>query len=777
LAFAAVLAALLAALALAGALPNRAEGRSVASLLLQHAAVMAVLLALFVLAHLPVLRGVLMVAAAAYLLAVEADTASMAVFGVPADAVARLVSYGDDPSSVLAQAHVSAADLVALGGVVLGQLVLLAWLYRRLPRRPLARPSVPNAVALLLVAAFVGEQMLARGSDAYLHREAMHLAYLHLFAGSPDSFTFAMPRPASESRLDQAVARVTGAHNPKNVVFILLESVRYDAIDGEYAPNLTALAEDSLRFTNAYAESTYTARVWNVLLLNRPSYMVFRDAEMLESGQAGPEPGAFPARVLHQAGYQIFVSMSTKFDWFGFQRRFLGNQGLVDRFFSAYPGNNRERNVADDRATDRLVSWIEEPALDKPFFALIQLDSTHYRYFFDDVAVVKPYAVFVGPWSITSQENLDLLYNRYKNAVHHVDYNIGRIVDALRSSGHYDDTAIVVISDHGESFALGSATHVQVNTVTKHVPWLLHLPGVPPARVDKLTSHRDVFPTLFEYLGIEGLDHRVLLGHSVWSATRRSVLTLQGAMRQAMLTFRLCAIVFDLGWSGEESLTFSPVGVVGVDGKAVAHWRDLLSSLPWKSELETNLRWARAAEAVEHRPGTLDRASDGGNQPGSRRTAVRRAHPGDGAQRPGSARRRSGESRQPVHRRGVRHPRSRHVRAGLRDPAGPAGRRTFRGQLRKGSAWPPWASSGGESEKRLHAPAGWVWNRCRALRSDPASEAAPGEESAGAAPRPSDRPAAKSAHTRAEGLASPPRTSIAIPGSSHCRSSKSAGRG
>jgi arylsulfatase A-like enzyme len=87
---------------------------------------------------------------------------------------------------------------------------------------------------------------------------------------------------------------------------------------------------------------------------------------------------------------------------------------------------------------------------------LTQLDATHYRYFFhEDKAVVRPYSDALSPRQVTSQASLDLLFNRYKNSVYAVDYNIGRIVDAVRKSGRYDDTAIVVISDHGEGFELG----------------------------------------------------------------------------------------------------------------------------------------------------------------------------------------------------------------------------------------------------------------------------------------------------------------------------------
>jgi hypothetical protein len=68
-------------------------------------------------------------------------------------------------------------------------------------------------------------------------------------------------------------------------------------------------------------------------------------------------------------------------------------------------------------------------------------------------------------------------------------------------------------------------------------------------------------------------------------------------MRQATLTFPLFTIMFDIGWIHDQLLTFSPTTIVGRDGKPIAGWRSLLGTVPWKSELERNLRWGHAADA------------------------------------------------------------------------------------------------------------------------------------------------------------------------------------
>jgi glucan phosphoethanolaminetransferase (alkaline phosphatase superfamily) len=599
--FGAAMLAVLTACALVAARLFEPPPRSVLSLILQHASAVAVFLLLAGVARHGLARLLLFAALVSYALAVQAHTLSLALVSVPADAVVHLLVNGGDPAAVLQQAHVSARDGLVLFALVAAEIVVLGVLYRRRLRvgGPSYRLRLAATLAAALVAVSVGEQALARNSDEYLMRHAVLPGYYRLFAGELESFTF-VAEPVAEALLDPVVDRVEGALNPKNVVFILLESFRYDTVGPELTPNLHELQEHSLFFTNAYSAATSTARVWNVLLLNRPAHMFLRDLEAFETGGGSSRHGAFPARILKRAGYEVVVSIGCQFDWHRFQERFMGEQGLVDRFYSSYPGHNRTRHLADDRATDEIVKWLAEPGSGKPFFLLTHLDSTHFNYFFhEEKAVVRPYSDAVSPRKILarSPESRELLFNRYKNAAAHVDFNIGRIVAALRASGRFDDTAIVIIADHGEGFDLGAVGHMQVNEVTKHVPLLMRLPGVAAARVGRLVTGGDVFPTLFDYLRIKGLDSSVLVGRSARSGPpRNSVLTLQAAMGQANLTFPLFTIVFELNSVQDRRLTFSPTTILGRDEKPISGWRELLATVPWRSEVLQNLTEGSPAE-------------------------------------------------------------------------------------------------------------------------------------------------------------------------------------
>jgi arylsulfatase A-like enzyme len=103
----------------------------------------------------------------------------------------------------------------------------------------------------------------------------------------------------------------------------------------------------------------------------------------------------------------------------------------------------------------------------------------------------------------------DLAYRRLYYYLHKaVDESIGRILEALRASGMYDETIVVFTSDHGDLLgAHGGLIQKWFNAYDEatRVPLLVSGPGI--ARADGgisiPTSHVDLIPTL---LGLAGVD-------------------------------------------------------------------------------------------------------------------------------------------------------------------------------------------------------------------------------------------------------------------------------
>lgn len=110
-----------------------------------------------------------------------------------------------------------------------------------------------------------------------------------------------------------------------------------------------------------------------------------------------------------------------------------------------------------------------------------------------------------------SLERLDMSHqdilrskNFYYSCVSFVDWQVGRIVKALKDKGMYDDTLILFTSDHGDMMgdyaSIGKRTMVDSSC---HVPFMIHCPGVEPQRRSEPCSLVDVAPTLLSWAGVE----------------------------------------------------------------------------------------------------------------------------------------------------------------------------------------------------------------------------------------------------------------------------------
>lgn len=91
----------------------------------------------------------------------------------------------------------------------------------------------------------------------------------------------------------------------------------------------------------------------------------------------------------------------------------------------------------------------------------------------------------------------------YYASITHVDHQIGRILQALKEDGSYDDTIILFLSDHGEMlfdhhlwrkvFPYEGSTHIPLLFhIGKHIAELM------PKRIQGICELRDIMPTLLD---------------------------------------------------------------------------------------------------------------------------------------------------------------------------------------------------------------------------------------------------------------------------------------
>ena len=116
----------------------------------------------------------------------------------------------------------------------------------------------------------------------------------------------------------------------------------------------------------------------------------------------------------------------------------------------------------------------------------------------------------------------------YYALITHIDFEIGRVLSALRDAGLYDDTVVVFCADHGDMAGHKGLFDKYANRIYHddiiHTPLLIKYPAQEPCgrEVDELTEAIDLFPTLCEICSVPA-DGMPLDGSSL------SVLTADGA--------------------------------------------------------------------------------------------------------------------------------------------------------------------------------------------------------------------------------------------------------
>jgi arylsulfatase A-like enzyme len=118
----------------------------------------------------------------------------------------------------------------------------------------------------------------------------------------------------------------------------------------------------------------------------------------------------------------------------------------------------------------------------KPFFAHVHLLGTHGATFHPG----RP------KWSAGQEQRTEWMVDFYDDAVLEFDSYVAEIVGFLRSEGLYEETLLILSSDHG--FEWG---------IHRPIPLMIRFPGAEPAGVADFNSQRlDLAPTILDYLRI-----------------------------------------------------------------------------------------------------------------------------------------------------------------------------------------------------------------------------------------------------------------------------------
>jgi membrane-anchored protein YejM (alkaline phosphatase superfamily) len=285
-----------------------------------------------------------------------------------------------------------------------------------------------------------------------------------------------------------------------DVLFLVVESLRADALSPEHMPVLDRFAAEHhcLRSERHFSSSHLTQ-------LGVFSLLYGLDALHYDPFREGSVP-SYPLSILHGAGYWVGgASASPLQNWSG--------AGFITRQFEPYFEPTDEESSARDR---RMVDWMRQArasgALRRPFFLFAFFDSTHFDYSYPE-DFEREVPTLPAHWAAELGDGTDpdvrvRAIHRYDNAVFYVDALLGDVIDAFRGAIDRGELALVVTGDHGEEmWDEGMFGHAAPRFVDAriHAPLVMCLPGVDAPSIP-LSSHADVLPTVLDYAGLSPED-------------------------------------------------------------------------------------------------------------------------------------------------------------------------------------------------------------------------------------------------------------------------------
>lgn len=320
-------------------------------------------------------------------------------------------------------------------------------------------------------------------------------------------------RLAARSERRSPSTRVPGRR--PNVLIYLIDTLRADHL-GIYgygrptSPEIDAFAHRATLFRHAVAQSSWTKpSVASVLTGLNPQLHGVNDRK-----DALAEEATTLAEYLWEDGGYETAAIFTNGN--------LAHMGLGQgyaHYQHLREGTDRNIHVLSDRLYDEARHWLDERDRSKPFFLYLHATDPHSPYTpsrawierigaevhdFDAGTIEKVKALERGEVDETTLADLMALYDA---EIAFTDHQFGRLLEELERRGLYDDTLIILVSDHGEEF-FDHGWWQHGKTLYQEqlaVPLVMHLPRDRGAglEIDSLVQHIDILPTVLDLAGIE----------------------------------------------------------------------------------------------------------------------------------------------------------------------------------------------------------------------------------------------------------------------------------
>jgi len=303
-----------------------------------------------------------------------------------------------------------------------------------------------------------------------------------------------------------------------NVFLITLEGVTSRAIsaygrrqlsDGRIAtPNIDAVASDGAIFTNTRAAYPSTWDAW--LMISSGRYMKITEMNAIVSFGERYSRHNNITKVLKAVGINRWAhshAMAYSEIIVGPERHELNWE---DDFDAAVSDEDFEQGIyRGDNNFLRYQRFVDSLELTDRFFISEHMSDTHFPWFRTSLERAKELGFEDGlEWAEEDALSDNDDHMAYYQEISRMDALVGRMIDELKAKDLYDNTMIVIISDHGCQWYDHDHMYYPGHLYDQamHVPMIIKLPkGVQKGGVvvDAPTIQMDIFKTIMELAGVK----------------------------------------------------------------------------------------------------------------------------------------------------------------------------------------------------------------------------------------------------------------------------------
>jgi len=338
--------------------------------------------------------------------------------------------------------------------------------------------------------------------------------YTALIQSLPWKCTFLQPKniwidiPSSlgllpqETHIAKTIAELqttlpTLPHKP-NIYLFVVESFRKDIISEEISPNLFAFQKLCAPAHTTLANGNASHLSWFSIFHSQFSYYW----QLIQKSRWSM--GSPALALLKNLGYQIHLYSSAQLEYYGMEELLFGTKNSVLQTHKAF--HHLPPISAADTDADALHALLADvqnnPSLQQGQVFIIFWDATHFDYSWPKGFLPKfiPFANDLAYLSaFYSKQQIPLIKNRYKNAVHYIDHLFGEFLAQVPNK---EEAILVVTGDHGEEFCehghLFHGSHLIQEQIK--IPILMKFGQRPLSSMRGAISQMDIFPSIFDFL-------------------------------------------------------------------------------------------------------------------------------------------------------------------------------------------------------------------------------------------------------------------------------------